>query len=80
MFDVLKQAVFIGLGLASLSKEKAEQLADEIARGPSFLNRSRKNSKPSSPAGPNRPVRNSTPRSIVGSTMPSSSWASSRPA
>jgi len=32
MFDVLKQAVFIGLGLASLSKEKAEQLADEIAR------------------------------------------------
>ena len=31
MFDVLKQAVFIGLGLASLKKEKAEQLADEIA-------------------------------------------------
>ena len=32
MFDVLKQAVFIGLGLASLTREKAEQLADEIAR------------------------------------------------
>lgn len=32
MFDVIKQAAFIGLGLASLTREKAEQLADEVAR------------------------------------------------
>ncbi len=32
MFDVVKQAVFTGLGLASLTQEKAEQLAEEIAR------------------------------------------------
>jgi len=32
MFDVLKQAVFTGLGLASLTREKADQLAAEIAR------------------------------------------------
>ena len=31
MFDVVKQAVFTGLGLASLTQEKAEQLAEEIA-------------------------------------------------
>lgn len=32
MFDVVKQAVFTGLGLASLTRDKAEQLAAEIAR------------------------------------------------
>lgn len=32
MFDVLKQAVFTGLGLASLTRDKAEELAAEIAR------------------------------------------------
>ena len=80
MFDVLKQAVFIGLGLASLTGKKPNNSLTKSDAGPSFLNRSRKSFKPSSPAGPNRPVRNSTPRSIVGSTMPSSSWASSRPA
>ena len=31
MFDLLKQAVFTGLGLASLTKDKAEQLAAEVA-------------------------------------------------
>lgn len=32
MFDVLKQAVYTGIGLASLTKDKAEQLAQEVAR------------------------------------------------
>lgn len=32
MFDVLKQAVFTSIGLASLTREKVEQLAAEIAR------------------------------------------------
>jgi polyhydroxyalkanoate synthesis regulator phasin len=32
MFDVLKQAVFTSLGVASLTREKAEQLAAEVAR------------------------------------------------
>ncbi|MGP0065251.1 MAG: phasin family protein [Isosphaeraceae bacterium] len=32
MFDVIKQVIFTGLGLASLTREKAEQLAAEIAR------------------------------------------------
>jgi polyhydroxyalkanoate synthesis regulator phasin len=32
MFDVIKQAVFTGLGLASLTREKVEELAAEIAR------------------------------------------------
>ncbi|MGO9464988.1 MAG: phasin family protein [Isosphaeraceae bacterium] len=32
MFDIVKQAVFTGLGLASLTREKAEQLAAEVAR------------------------------------------------
>ena len=32
MFDIIKQAVFTGLGLASLTREKAEELAAEVAR------------------------------------------------
>ena len=32
MFDILKQAVYTGIGLASLTKDKAEQLAQEVAR------------------------------------------------
>jgi polyhydroxyalkanoate synthesis regulator phasin len=32
MFDVVKQAAFAGIGLASLTREKAEQLAAEVAR------------------------------------------------
>ena len=31
MFDLLKQAIFASVGLASLTREKAEQLAAEIA-------------------------------------------------
>lgn len=32
MFDVLKQAIFASVGLASLTREKAEQLAAEVGR------------------------------------------------
>jgi polyhydroxyalkanoate synthesis regulator phasin len=32
MFDVLKQAVFASVGLASLTREKVDQLATEVAR------------------------------------------------
>ena len=32
MFDILKQAVYTGIGLASLTKDKAEHLAQEVAR------------------------------------------------
>ena len=32
MFDVIKQAVFASVGLASLTREKAEQLIAEVAR------------------------------------------------
>ena len=32
MFDVLKQAVFASIGLASLTREKTEQLVAEVAR------------------------------------------------
>src|SRR5581483_52336 len=32
VFDIIKQAVFAGIGLASLTREKAEQLAAEVAR------------------------------------------------
>ena len=47
MFDVLKEAVYASIGLASLTREKAEQLAAEVGRGPSSLNRSQWNFKPS---------------------------------
>ena len=79
MFDLLKQAIFASVGLASLTREKAERLAAEVAPGQSFPNKSRRSSKPISPAVPKTPVRNSRPRSIAGSTTPSSNWASSRP-
>ena len=80
MFDLLKQAIFASVGLASLTREKAEQLAAEVVpAGQSFPNKSRRSFKPISPAVPNSPVRNSRPRSIAGSTTPSSNWASSRP-
>ena len=32
MFDVIKQSIFAGLGLASLARDKAEELATEISR------------------------------------------------
>ena len=32
MFDILKQAVYAVIGLASLTKDKAEQLVQEVAR------------------------------------------------
>lgn len=32
MFDIIKQAVFAGIGLASLTRDKAEELATEVAR------------------------------------------------
>jgi polyhydroxyalkanoate synthesis regulator phasin len=32
MFDVIKQSIFAGLGLASLARDKAEELAAEISR------------------------------------------------
>jgi polyhydroxyalkanoate synthesis regulator phasin len=32
MFDLLKQTIFASVGLASLTRDKAEQLATEIAR------------------------------------------------
>lgn len=32
MFEIVKQAVFAGIGLASLTREKAEELASEVAR------------------------------------------------
>lgn len=32
MFDILKQAVFTSIGLASLTREKVDQLAAEVAR------------------------------------------------
>jgi len=32
MFDVLKEAVYASIGLASLTREKAEQLAAEVGR------------------------------------------------
>jgi polyhydroxyalkanoate synthesis regulator phasin len=32
MFDLLKQAIFASVGLASLTREKAEQLAADVAR------------------------------------------------
>ena len=32
MFDILKESVFVSLGLASLAREKAEELAKEVSR------------------------------------------------
>jgi polyhydroxyalkanoate synthesis regulator phasin len=32
MFDIVKQSIFAGLGLASLARDKAEELAAEISR------------------------------------------------
>ncbi len=79
MFEVLKQAVFTSVGLASLTREKAEEFAAELARRAKLSEQESKEFQAELASRTEQGARNSRPRSIDGSTMPSSNWVSSRP-